>query len=225
MDEIVKKPCKDCGRDIDITAERCPFCNCLLAYQPCVVCGSGIRKGANYCNTCKSYQDIRQHFGVSTTFLSILTTLIAVLTPAIHAYVDYLNRHSNTTVVVKDVDETGVYVQFRNSGGAFSQISKAQLIFDPSVPLMPADLQQAEIGNTLIRPKEPLSAVLRLTAGLRRTRTDVSDEDILKLIREKRVKLRCVIAESNDPNHRLPDVDLVSDTGTHDLISKGLRHV
>jgi hypothetical protein len=222
MADAIKKPCRDCLRDIDVTARRCEFCKCRQVFRPCVVCGSGIRKGSRYCNTCKSYQDVRQHFGVSTTFLSILTTLIAVLTPALHAVTDFLNRNSNTSMIVTDVDEKGVYVQFRNSGGHFSQLAKAQLIFDDSVPLKPALLQQTEIGNVLIRPNEPLSVVLRLSAGLERT-VNLTDPEILDRIRKKRVKLRCFIAESNNPDHKLDDVEL-PDAGTHDLISQGLHH-
>lgn len=223
MDEGTK-PCPDCKREIDVDARRCKFCKCRQKMRPCVVCGGAIRKGTNYCNTCKSYQDFRKHFGVSTTVLSILTALIAVLTPAIHAVTDFFNRHSNTTVIVQEAYEEGVHVEFRNSGRTFSQIVKTQLIFDKFVPLLPAELQQKEIGNTLIRPGEPLKVVLRLSAGLRRTQ-DVSDEVILQLIREHRIKLRCEIAESDNPAHVLPDAELRDSPGTRDLIRKGLRHV
>lgn len=222
MTEVATWKCKDCDREIDSHAFYCPFCRCSQVLRPCVVCGESIRKGAQYCNKCKSYQDVRQYFGVSITVLSILTALVAVLAPALHALSDFYNRNSNTTVIVKDVDETNVYVQFRNSGRANSQIVKAQLIFDPSVPLKTADLQQKEIGNTVIRPNEPLSAAFKLSSGLERT-PNASDELILKRIGEKKVKLRCIIAESNDPHHVLPDVEL-PDTGTHDFIVKGLRH-
>jgi hypothetical protein len=222
-EEQVKKPCPDCDRDIDIGVRRCPYCKCRQKFRPCVVCGRGIRKGAQYCEFCKSYQDVRKHLGLSPILFSILTTLVAVLPPAIHAYIDYLNRDSNTTMAVKDADENGVYVQFRNSGRQVSQIVRAQLIFDKSIPLLTADLQQAEIGNTLIRPNEPLSVVLRLSAGLRRTNND-DDEKIFQQIRAKKVRLRCVVAESNNPAHILPDVEL-PDAGAHDLIQKGLTHV
>src|SRR6185436_3132305 len=221
MAEPATRPCLDCKRETSVDKDLCQYCNCNQTFQPCVACGHGIRKGASLCNDCKSYQDFRQYFGVSVTVLSILTAMIAMFAPAIRAYSDYRNRNSNTAMIVKDADATGVYVYFRNSGHETSQLAHAQLIFDAEVPLKPIDLQPAEIGNTLVRPNEPVTIVLRLTGGLERTR-NVPDEEILQQIRKKKVKLRCVIAESDNPEHTLPDAD-VPDRGAHDLIAEGMK--
>jgi len=220
-DEEKEIACK-CGYRNPVGAKRCRECTCALTRVPCKVCGEPIRFKAKYCNDCKSYQDLRQYFGVSVTFLSILTALVAVLAPFLRAAIDFKNRNSNTTMIVTDATADGVYVQFRNSGLAFSQIARAQLIFDDSIGLGTAELQQAAIGNILIRPNEPLNVVFRLRAGLQRT-GELTDEQILQKIHDKRVKLRCVIAESDNPNHVLPEMEL-PELGARDLIRKGLLH-
>ena len=220
MAELATKPCKYCGRENAVDNTHCKSCKCALMVQPCTVCANPIPLGAEYCNGCKSYQDRRRYFGLSTIVLTILTALISVFTPAINALSNFLTRNSNTMMIVRDADETSVHVYFRDSGRQPSQLAKAQLIFG-DLPLLSADLQPVEIGNTLIRPNEPVTIVLRLTGALQRTRT-VTDEEILQMIGTKKVKLRCTIAESNNPAHVLPDVDL-PDRGAHDLISQGLK--
>jgi len=223
MAEKQKRVCKDCGCANPLKRTSCRVCHFEFTRDICNVCGEPIRLDAKYCNTCKSYQDVRQYLGnFSAIFLAVLTAALSAVPPALRAVIDYNNRNSRTTMVVKDADEHGVYVQFRNSGLAFSQIAKAQLIFDESVKLLPADLQQAEIGNTLIRPNEPLNVVFRLSAGLQRT-GKLTDEEILQKIHDKPVKLRCVIAESDNPNHVLPEMEL-PELGARDLIRKGLLH-
>jgi len=221
-DEEKEIACK-CGYRNPVGAKRCGECNCALTRVPCKVCGEPIRFGAKYCNDCKSYQNLRQYLpGFSAVFMALLTAALSTLPAALNALTNYRNRNSKTMMIVTDADENGVHVQFRNSGLKFAQIAKVQLIFDKSLNLPPADLQQAEIGNTLIRPNEPLNAVFRLSAALQRPK-GVTDEEILQNIQDKGVKLRCVIAESDDANHVLPEIDL-PEKGALDLISKGLPH-
>ena len=145
MAELATKPCRYCGRENAVDNTHCKACKCALMVQPCTVCANPIPLGAEYCNGCKSYQDRRRYFGMSTIVLTILTALISVFTPAINALSNFLTRNSNTMMIVRDADETSVHVYFRDSGRQPSQLAKAQLIFG-DLPLLSADLQPVEIG-------------------------------------------------------------------------------
>ena len=220
-----KKTCKYCGEtNIAATETKCPNCGCTTKLKPCNLCGKPIPEDAKYCNECKSYQDKRRFFTFSALILSLLTTLVAVLTPAIKEVRDFLTRNSDTSMMVKDIDHQSVYIYLWNTGQAPSTLKGGQLVFDESIPLAPAELQPAEIGNTLIRRDAPIMVRLRLSDALH-LKPGKTQEQVLEQLKSHPATLLCFIKETNDPNHALKQV--LSNNyyaGTRDLIAEGLNH-
>jgi hypothetical protein len=75
--------------------------------KPCKVCGEAIKRSARKCIHCDSYQDWHANIGMSTTVLSLLVALVAVLTPAVPVMkTTFSSKNSSLSFSLQGVDET-----------------------------------------------------------------------------------------------------------------------
>jgi hypothetical protein len=73
--------CKICKEEIPEGAIYCTHCGRYqnIELVRCKICKQEIPLGAQYCTYCNRYQDVRRVFGLSSTVLSLLVALFAVL--------------------------------------------------------------------------------------------------------------------------------------------------
>jgi hypothetical protein len=75
--------CSVCREEIPPGALVCKTCKSAQDWTSCSMCREVIPKGALICRSCKNFQDWRRHFGLSSTILSLLVALVAVLNTTI----------------------------------------------------------------------------------------------------------------------------------------------
>lgn len=119
--------------------------------QPCNVCGKPIPVGIGFCNNCKSYQDWRRHIPGSQVPLTLLTTLIAVITPAIAVMSWVLHYDSATSAVFVSASRDKILVYVWNTGRNPSAVLKTRLLYT-GASLQDADLDAATWAQLLIEP-------------------------------------------------------------------------
>jgi predicted nucleic acid-binding Zn ribbon protein len=108
---------------------QCKRCEAFQGLKPCVVCYSRIPKQATRCRDCKTVQSRWRFVTVPQTTLAFLTALVAVFSIAITPFVNFLNRHSKTSVVFASSDPNYIYAEVLNRGRADSIVRKAWLRF------------------------------------------------------------------------------------------------
>jgi predicted nucleic acid-binding Zn ribbon protein len=108
---------------------QCRRCEALQGWKPCVVCYSRIPKQAKRCSHCNTLQSWWRFVTFHQTTLAFLTALVAVSSIAITPLVNFLNRHSKTSVVFASSDPNYIYAEALNRGRADSIVRKAWLRF------------------------------------------------------------------------------------------------
>lgn len=85
--------------------------------KPCKVCGEGIKLSAKKCVHCDSYQDWRSGLGPSTSVLSLLVALVAVLTAAVPVIHDGLTAKNSALILsYQAVDQGHITLLVTNQG-------------------------------------------------------------------------------------------------------------
>jgi hypothetical protein len=110
-----KEPCPVCGSEKVPTAPICPQCKLPPKTKPCKVCKRRIPNDADYCNECNSNQKFR-FVPRSLLALSLLTTFIAVVTPAIAAWNWLEHADSHTSARLINAYGTNISVYLWNTG-------------------------------------------------------------------------------------------------------------
>jgi predicted nucleic acid-binding Zn ribbon protein len=146
-------------------ATLCTICKSPQgSFLPCVKCGRLIDKKASVCSNCQALQHWRRSFSLSTTVLSLLIALIAVMSPAITAYNYLRDYHSRTSFIVTDFGDKTISVYVWNTGSKPSALSRSLLILG-NVPLATLEPSKSDRTKTVIPPHD--KAILELSvAGL-----------------------------------------------------------
>jgi hypothetical protein len=114
----------------------------------CKICKEEIPNGAIYCTHCNRYQDFRRLFGISSTVLSLLVALVAVLSATLPTLIKILTpSHSDVHCSLLDWQGFQVRLVVANKGispavvkglnltpgvkGAFFQLEGTQQVLEP----------------------------------------------------------------------------------------------
>jgi len=151
--------CVVCGSNHN-PALICPVCKLPADTEPCGVCRKPIPKGADYCNDCKTYQKL-PFIPRSMLGLSLVTTLIAVITPAITAWNWVTNYDSHTRAVVVRAHRAEIAVYLWNTGRNPSAVLDVGLHYS-GVPLQDVAMVPAVALTRLIKPNDTSTIILSL---------------------------------------------------------------
>ncbi len=126
----------------------CKECGAYQEGQNCKSCGRWIPDGARRCGECNSYQDWRRRIPGNEIVLASLTSILTLLGTMTVAAINFLDRPSRTSVLVKgfvpaegvDPDKDVLVVRANNHGRFPSMIRGATLDLT-SVDAVVADLR------------------------------------------------------------------------------------
>jgi len=151
---VLEKPkCRWCRSDIpEAKATICSVCKWPQVSIECRVCQRAIPENATFCNDCKSYQgSVLRWIPRSLIGLSLITTLVAVINPAVTAFDWYRHYDSKTSAnlfMPPDLNKISLYVW--NSGRNPSAVLHCRLHYtdseDDDLELVPFDAKQVLIG-------------------------------------------------------------------------------
>jgi hypothetical protein len=101
------------------------------ATKACRICGEDIKLSAIKCTHCDSYQDWRSSLTFSSTILSLLVALIAVLTAALPVVTrEFSTKHSRILFSYLWASSEYVSVLSSNSGNSHGAVHSAWLLVD-----------------------------------------------------------------------------------------------
>jgi hypothetical protein len=96
--------------------------------KPCSSCAEPIRLAAKKCVSCDSYQDWRRHFSASSTVLSLLVALLAILGPAISSIKSAIHTpRAEPRIALSSVEHHIVSLLISNGGDAAASISSGRI--------------------------------------------------------------------------------------------------
>lgn len=96
--------------------------------KACRVCGEAIQVSARKCIHCTSYQDVRRYFGFSSTILSLLVALFAVIGQAAPAIKSIFHKpEADITYAVQDASFRRLTILVVNDGDRSGAVSSGLL--------------------------------------------------------------------------------------------------
>jgi len=125
----------------------------------CSNCGKRIPFSASFCNECKTYQGVRQHFTVMATILSLVLASFAICNGVYVAATYLSDRDSHTRFKVTSADDDHVILKVWNTGRRPSTLVAYRVICDDwpakEVTLDLSDKDKLEAMN-VIAPGKPV---------------------------------------------------------------------
>lgn len=197
--------CIECKSELPAPgATKCTKCGSWQEKDyRCSTCRRTIPRNADFCNECKSYQKgLRSYFNVSSTFLSLITALFAVMSIIVTQGSAVFDRHSQTEFKVTGANDLLVHLKVWNNGREPSTLLGYELMFGvlpiKKMALFPKDAQE---GRIIILPGKPVEVVLEPYAKLTTTCRVAYDqpcrrEELLKKLGSASVTLEMEVEES-----------------------------
>lgn len=111
----------------------------------CIVCKEKIRRGAQKCIKCSSFQNWRRHFDFSALILSILTALISVSTTAFTVLHFVISDRSDPRFSILTFQPDKIEIESYNVGNRAAILRNVNIsqikngIPDPPIDLTPED--------------------------------------------------------------------------------------
>jgi hypothetical protein len=199
-DVPVKDVCNACKRALPHGTKYCEVCKSWQEKQ-CSVCGEWLLPNANRCNACNTYQGrVRKYFSFSQTVLALLTALISVTSPAIHAFLDYLNNESHTSIMVTGTDNGKLRTYAWNTGNKPGRLVNAVLDFG-GYPYETERLEPDDPATTLIPPGGSVDSAVK--GVVVEFRVGLKDQAKSKKEEGTSPALFVEVSESNDKSRRL----------------------
>jgi len=169
----------------------------------CRLCGEAMNESAVKCTTCGAFDGWRRFFPASGLILSLLVALVSVIGAVGPKVVEWLHRHSDTTVYIVGGNHDELFVMAANNGNKPAAIRQFRVHFE-NVPLPDTGLDLPDPAQAFLLPKEHKLLMLRhvvLQLTGKKTR-----DDLTKSLEKGAVHLTADVRESNDredsPSHR-----------------------
>ena len=196
------QPCAFCKEPMPQNALRCNACQAYQNGKLCEVCKQPMPKDAVKCNACDSYRNWRQYTAISSTILSLLVALVAVLSPAITALSTFLDRHSHTNFKLASANNDVIYLTVWNTGQKPSAILGGRLNFgDLQIDAVDLDLPDTYVqeGKNVIPAKDRVMIALTVSPfqELSNHGNHYKRDEVLEILKQKRVNLFLNLEESN----------------------------
>lgn len=189
--------CSTCWYPCQVPQKICPTCTFPRVSKTCAICRKGLPRRAIYCTECRSYQDWRRHIPGSQVTLSLLAALFAVTASLFTAGSYYLDRDSDTELIVGGADKHLIYIVLSNTGrkAAILRADRCKLLFD-GLPIPETDLllSDANKDSNVIPFGQMKIAVTTPGFVANSTRTEL--EHLIDIGRTVTVQME--IIESND---------------------------